>query len=163
MFSDTGGREQKRLVLESMARAVWNNDCKLARVLLKVTTLATLHLQIVDGSVSCLDPPSFEELYREEKEHYHSQNISRATEALQGANILDTAKLKGKMRAARRQMTVFWPRRPFISLQGLRIRRPESAVEELVTDNAAVQSALVTAWRPVYSARPTNADSIAKL
>ena len=62
MFSDTGGREQKRLVLESMARAVWNNDCKLARVLLKVTTLAALHLQIVDGSVSCLDPPSFEEL-----------------------------------------------------------------------------------------------------
>ena len=130
MFSDTGGREQKRLVLESMARAIWNNDCKLARVLLKVTTLATLHLQIVDGSVSCLDPPSFEELYREEKEHYHSQNISKATEALQGANILDTAKLKGKMRAARRQMTVFWPRRPFISLQGLRVRKPGSITEE---------------------------------
>ena len=163
LFSDSGGREQKRLVLESMARAIWNNDVKLTRILLKVSSLAILHLQIIDGKVSCLDPPSFEELYREEKEYYHSQNIARATESLQGASILDTAKLKGKIRAARRQMTVFWPRRPFITLQGLRIRRPGQAVEQLVTDNAAVQSALVNAWRPVYTARATNADSTAKL
>ena len=60
-------------------------------------------------------------------------------------------------------MTLFGPRRPFITLQGLRIRRPGQAVEELVTDNAAVQSALVNAWRPVYTARATNADSTAKL
>ena len=60
-------------------------------------------------------------------------------------------------------MTLFWPRRPFIALQGLRVRRAGEAVEELITDNVAVQSALVDYWRPVYSAKVTNADSIAKL
>ena len=75
----------------------------MARVLLKVTKTATSDLQIIEGKVSCIDPPAFDEIYKVEKEYYHNQNILAATAALPGAGITEAAKLKGKIISARRQ------------------------------------------------------------
>ena len=70
-FADAGGRESRRLTLESLARAVWHNDSKLARKLLDTTVLAKQHTDIISGKIVVLDPPLFKEAYRIEREYYH--------------------------------------------------------------------------------------------
>ena len=67
-FFDSGGRENRRLTLESITRAVWNEDACLAQKLLNTTMLAREHIKVVDNRVIILDPPALEEAYRIERE-----------------------------------------------------------------------------------------------
>ena len=60
-FNDTGGRENPRLTLESLARAVWNGDTKLGRTLLDTTIIAKTLIDIVSNKIVVLDSPAFEE------------------------------------------------------------------------------------------------------
>ena len=77
-FNDSGGRENKRLTLESLARAVWHEDVGLARKLLDATMLARTYIEIVANRITVLDPPVFEEACMAEREYYHSQQIADA-------------------------------------------------------------------------------------
>ena len=67
-FHDTGGRENRRLTLESISRAIWNEDLVLARKLLATTALAKEHIQIQDNRVCIINPPVLEEAYKVERE-----------------------------------------------------------------------------------------------
>ena len=80
-----------------------------------------------------MDPPAFEEVYRVEKEFYHSQQISNAKSLLPRATITEAAKLKGKIAPARKQQTTFYGKTPFVNL-GLKTRRANSVIEDIVTD-----------------------------
>ena len=57
-FLDSGGRENRRLTLESISRAVWNEDVGLARKLLDTTKLAREHIKIAANRINILDPPA---------------------------------------------------------------------------------------------------------
>ena len=84
-FSDQGGRENRRLTLESLARAIWHNNLKLAQKLLNTTLLAKECIGIVLGKIVVLDPPAFEEMYRIEREFYpHETDIGCQSPSAQG-------------------------------------------------------------------------------
>ena len=91
--------------------------------------------------MTCKDPLAFEEIYRVEKECYQDQDIASAMAELPGASITEAAKLKGKIRSARRQQTLWWPRKPSIELHGLKMRRPDSIEEDLITEALQVRRA----------------------
>ena len=57
------------LTLESITRAVWNEDACLARKLLNTTKLAREHIDVIANRVIILDPPALEEAYRTEMEY----------------------------------------------------------------------------------------------
>ena len=121
------------------------------------------YIEIISGQVTCEDPIAFEEIYRSEKEYFQEKAIANATAELPGASITESAKLKSKIRSARRQQTLWWPRKPFIKLQGLRVRKPDTVEEILITENSEVQKSLVHCWKPVYAHKDTNDDLTAKL
>ncbi len=62
-FSDSNGSVCKRQVLESISRAVWRNDRKLAQKLLDVSSLAGYFIEIKEGKVVPLDPLAFEQVH----------------------------------------------------------------------------------------------------
>ena len=162
-FYDSGGRENRRLTLESISRAIWNEDLGLARKLLATTALAKEHIQIQDNRVCIINPPVLEEAYRVEREYYLGNRINEARSALPRASITEAAKLKGKISAARRQQTTFFAKKPFVNLVGLRIKRPGSIIEDIVTDPIPIQRGLISYWGPIYIAKPQNSAAIQKL
>ena len=96
-----------------------------------------------------MDPPAFEEVYRIEREFYHSKQISDAKSLLPRATITEAAKLKGKIASARRQQTTFYGKTLFVNLKGLKVRRANSVIEDIVTDAKPVQDGLIDYWRPL--------------
>ena len=104
--------------MESLSRAVWHNDVKLARKLLDTTTIAKEHIGIVLGKIVVLDPPSFEETYRVERLYYHTRQISDAKSQLPSANLAEAAKLQGKIASARRQQTFLLWKETFCESEG---------------------------------------------
>ena len=62
-FCDSGGRENRRLTLESLARAIWHCNIKLAKKPLDSIVIAKEYIDIVSGKIVVLDPPAFEEVY----------------------------------------------------------------------------------------------------
>ena len=97
-FLDSGGRENRRLTLESMSRAVWNEDLALARKLLSTTILAREHIRIQDSRVCIINPPALEEAYRV----YLDNRTLEDRAGFPKASVTEAAKLKGKISAARR-------------------------------------------------------------
>ena len=118
------------------------------------TTIAREHIDIVLGKIVDLNPPSFEEAYRVERQYYHSWQITDAKSQLPSAKLTEAAKLKGKIASARRQQTTFFGKKHFVNLKGLKIRRPNSIVEQIVTEPADIQDGLIDYWKPIYSAKP---------
>ena len=51
----------------------------------------------------------------------------------------------------------------FVNLKGLKIKKPNTIVEEIVTESAAVQKGLTDYWRPVYSAKTLGSTQLQKL
>ena len=149
--------------MESISRAIWNEDPVLARKLLATTALAKEHIQIQDNRVCIINPPVLEEAYRVEREYYLGNRINEARSALPRASITEAAKLKGKISAARRQQTTFFAKKPFVNLVGLRIKRPGSISEEIVTDPISIQRGLISYWGPIYIATPQNSAAMHKL
>ena len=82
---------------------------------------------------------------------------------LPSANLTDAAKLKGKIASARRQQTTYYGKKPFVNLKGLKIKQPNSIVEEIVTEPTAVQKWLTDYWRPIYSAKTPGSSQLQKL
>ena len=66
-FHRPDGEEQERAILETLARAVWRNDCKSAELLLRKTTAASQYVQVITGCVTLLDPASFSADIEKEK------------------------------------------------------------------------------------------------
>ena len=127
------------------------------------TVLAKQHINIISGKIVVLDPPSFEEAYRIEREFYHSNQIAEAKAKLPSATLTDSAKLKGKIASARRQQTTFFGKKPFVNLKGLKIKKPNSVIEEIVTESSAVQKGLTDYWRPIYSVKTAASSQLEKL
>ena len=89
--------------------------------------------------------------------------ISEAKALLPQASISVSAKLKGKIASARRQQTVFYGKKQFVNLSGLKIKRTNSLIEDIVTDPRAVQKGLIHYWKPIYSAKPQSEPDLHKL
>ena len=77
--------------------------------------------------------------------------------------MTETAKLKGRIASARRQQTSFYSKKPFVNLVGLKLKRPDSVIEDIVADPAPVQNGLVSYRGLIYSAKPQNSAAIMKI
>ena len=162
-FLDSGGRGNRRPTLESISRAVWNEDTCLAQKLPSTTMLAREHIRIQDNRVCIINPPALEEAYRVEREYYLGNRILEARAAYPNASVTEAAKLKGKVAAARRQQTSSFSKKPFVNLVGLKLKRPGSIIEEIVIDPIAIQRGLISYWGHIYIAKPQNSAAITKL
>ena len=65
---DSQGIESQRLVVASVARAVWRQDFRLASRLLKSSPLAPSLLGLSGKYVFLIDPPSFDQLFNETRQ-----------------------------------------------------------------------------------------------
>ena len=131
---------------------MWNEDACLAQKLLNTTKLAREHINVVDNRVIILDPPALEAAYRVEREYYHNNQILDAKAAFPNASGTETAKLKGKIASARRQQTSSFGTKPFVNVVGLKLKRPDSIIEDIVTELASVQNGLISYWGLICSA-----------
>ncbi len=66
-YTDANGNESFRLILESISRALWSNDTKLARTLIRSTSLASLFIHVDQGKVTPIYPEALEKAYSDEK------------------------------------------------------------------------------------------------
>ena len=72
-------------VLTTCARAVWTQDCKLAKLLLSKHKVAKAHLDCIDNKVSLKDPGKFATTISNAKSFLLGQRFkSEAAEALPG-------------------------------------------------------------------------------
>ena len=102
-------------------------------------------------------------MYRAERDFYHSKQISDAKSLLPKATVAGAAKLKGKIASARRQQTTLFGKKPFVNLKGLKIKRANSVIEDIVTDPKPVQKGLIDYWKPIYTAKPQRKPDLKKL
>ena len=79
----------------------------------------------------------------EQREFHHGQQISEAKAKLPAASLPDSAKLKGKIAAAERQQPIFFGKKPYVKLVGLKLKRPNSVIEYLVTEDSEMQSGFI--------------------
>ncbi len=56
LYLNPTGEENMRLVVDSISRAVWRQDRKLPKKLLKWSPTAALHIRFVFGKIRLVDP-----------------------------------------------------------------------------------------------------------
>ena len=154
------GLESKRLVLESLSRAIWNNDVRLANRLLRTSDLARQHLDTSQGVVRILNPPAFEVEYADEKRAYLEKSQSNLTQQLRSSTSLcERSKLKSRIQCAKRMASLWWKRAPRLLLRGLRVEGPSGESSVTVTPDG-IQAELINYWGPVYSVTEVECDSV---
>ncbi len=96
-----GGVVPRTSVLTSIARAVWNRDPELARVLILTPPLAQRHLHLVHGLPALVHPLEFADVFPHEK----TQELSAALTAVKIPNRLK----RPSRRAATRKLELWSP------------------------------------------------------
>ena len=83
-----------------------------------------------------------------------------AKAALPAASVIKSAKLKSKLASARRQQTTFVGKKCFVNLVGLKFKRPDSMIEDIVTDSAPFQKGLISHWGLICVAKPQDTAAL---
>ncbi len=120
----TGNKEfeSRRLVFESMTRAIWFNDVRLATRLINATKIAPQYLRIDSKSVSAIDPLSFEQADISEKREFYRREECQLRDLLRmSESINEKPQLQSRLKASRRLQSVWWPAGRKIHLYGLRV------------------------------------------
>ena len=91
------------------------------------------------------------------------QQIFDAKADLPPASVTESAKLKSRIVTARRQQTTFFGKMPFVNLVGLKFKRPDSIIEDIVIDSAPIQKGLISYWGLIYFAKPQNTAALMKV
>jgi len=155
---DSQGVESQRLVISSVARAVWRQDYKLANRLINSSPLALSLLGVSGSSVFLLDPPSFDNLFNETRHAQKQEHLQTLqSERLAATSINAKKQIKSRIQGVRRMLALFWPSRKNLKLSGIRL-----ASGETFQSPQDVQTALKDYWTPVYSDKPFDADAANK-
>ena len=160
-FSDMRGSDSVRLILESVSRALWKNDHKLARTLLNSTSLASSFIKIELGRVVAVCPEELESAYTFEKQSHLKREIRTLhTLSAQAVAPNERKQLKSKIQAARRLQSVWWPRDRKLRLFGLRVQGPGGS--QVLSAPQVVQQTLASHWGPVYEWKSVDVDALNK-
>ena len=147
LFDDTPTPAANRLILASVSRAIWFNNVSLAKRILRFSSIGNELLAIVAGVVSCPQPMRFDELFNQYHKDHHGRSISGLQRDLSLAAAPNLQKqIKGRLRAARRMINIYWPRNKRLKLIG--IRGENGAI---LSQAADMQAALKAHWAPVYA------------
>ena len=155
-FSDSQGTESRRLVFESMARAIWSNDLRAAKKLISKTEVGRKNLKIENGRVLPIDFKSFEENFAWEKqEHFERERQNLNKSISQAKSINKKKQLKGRIQAARRKSATWWPKSSRLYLKGVRVQEP-GRPEFTLADPEAIQEKLTSHWGQVFQKHPVD-------
>ena len=133
-------------VLTSIARAVWNRDLELARVLILTQPLAQRHLHLVHGLPALAHPLEFADVFAHEK----TQELSAALSAAKPTSGLK----RPSRRAATKKLELWSPFggrfvvAGFLASDGTVVKDPPGMVE-----------LLRQAWAPVFARKPTDSNA----
>ena len=156
---DPDGNDSKRLVLNSISRAVWGQKDRLARQLLRSSELARRHLYIdTDLGVMLIDPVRFDAEFNEVRLNDRNATIGRLQGDL-GRVTSSNAKKKvvSQLQAQFRMRALHWPRNKTLKLAGLKC-----GAGSIASSPSAMQDKLKEHWAPIYSEQPINEDLAAK-
>ena len=157
-FGDQDDKEGRRMVMESMARAVWRNDVRLARRLLSSSELARSFISVSDGKVAPLSFCAFEQIYASEKMSYLERVRSKLSLQVASAPLCRKKQLKSQIQAARRQQSIWFRSSRRLVLFGIRVSSSSEA-SEIISDPDGVQAALQEHWQPVYGTTGVDQDA----
>ena len=150
--------EARAMTLRSIARAVWYQDWKTAKLLANDTTAGATHLQITLDKISIANDESFAQ--EVDTTHLAIANRRRQDAAARsGSAYLDQNRQLGdkwrqKSRRAAQRGELWKPFAKRLILAGVRVA--EGASFHIVTDPMAMHSAIQTHWSRVFSAKDVN-------
>jgi len=163
LYHRPDGSDNVRLVIDSISRAIWKQDVRLAKKLLDNSALARNYLCLSGARVSVVDPICFEQYFLEIRASQQQAAVLRLQRQIgftQSKN--KKAQLKGRLQAARRMQGVFWPTSRTLRLAGVTVSGADG-IEARVADNDGIQKALREYWGPVYEHRDMDVDAANKL
>jgi len=170
---DPSGEESQRLVVDSIGRAVWRQDLKLARRVFNGSSLARGHIVIEGNNVSLVNPEAFDVLYNQVRFTQKSQALQRLSSLIsRGGSINQVKRYKAQAQAFKRMRALHWPNSKRLKLAGIKIADSDTpkdpAVNEFINgrvsmDPSMIQDALSRYWSKVYSSKPIDMDAAIKI
>ena len=162
LFRDPGNSECVRMVVDSISRAIWRQDVKLAWKVICSSSIGSQFLEICDKQVRCRDFVAFDDLYNKTKMEEHARlNFSLRNNLNNTSGANSRKRIKSKLQASRRQQALFWPSGKILRLSGLKVE--VNGEETLVTHPSEVQEALRNSWGPVYAKKECDTDAAHKM
>ena len=145
--------------ISSIARAIWANNVKLAKVILERSAFARKHIFIHDDTVQIIDPNAFE---AEVSEFRHKFLAASAAELEASAkhprtNAKKRRKLLSEIAANHRLAKLWLKQQKRLVLHGLRIPATDGSITT-VTDGSDVTRGLASAWKPIFDTKPIPID-----
>ena len=163
LFCHPSGNENVRIIVDSISRVLWRQNHKLAKTLISRSPMAAQFLQVNGRQVVNLDPLGFEEFFVATRSSQQAAAIQRLQKSIAQTKSVNVQKqLKGRLSAARRMQSIFWPHNGRLKLAGLRIPNIEGE-PSVLADPAAIQGALKDYWAPVYAHKEIDMDAAVKL
>ena len=109
---DAYGTEIARLVLSSIAKAVWKDDLKLAKTLIHTSPLARDHIYIQDGRICFVDHAAYDSQYNAARLELKNQTIQKLQKVAEVASSANSKKkATTKIKAQKRLRQLHWPKK----------------------------------------------------
>ena len=160
---ETNSLEAQRLAFSSISRAIWFNNVCLAKKLLLRSELAKLHMQILNGRVSIINPAFFDVAFNECHAQYlsgHLKDLRKQSASSTSANI--KKQIKSRVQCFQRLQSVYWPTGKRMFVTGVVISTADGS-SSLASSPTSIQAGLKEYWEPVYSAKRCDEDKAKKL
>ena len=157
------GRENLRIIVDSISRVIWRQNFRLARTLIERSTFAAQFLQVRGSQVICINPTGFEEFFCATRSAQQAQVIAQLEKKMTVTVSTNYRKqLKGRLSAARRKQSIFWSTNRTLKLSGIRV---SNAIGDatILNDPTSVQDALRDYWAPVYAHHEIDREAALKL
>ena len=156
-----------RLLVDSINRSIWGNNVFLAEKLIKHSDVAKDLLFIsqepTGRKVNCRDYEAFDFLFCQVRSEQQRATASELEMLISGtANFSKRKQLKGRLKAVRSSLPVFFKTKRLLKLNGITIE--DGADGQInVTCPSTLQSSLSSFWGEVYSLREGDHEQAAKL
>ena len=164
LFLLPDGSDNMRLVTDSISRAIWRQDISLAKMLIARSVFAASILGINSGgAIFNRDPERFDFIFTELRQERSAANLAalQKEQATTSSQIV-RSKLKGRIQAARRMSSMYFPRGKRLKLAGIRVINSEGA-DTTFTDPPLVQKSLQDYWGNVYAHKDIDTEAAEKL
>ena len=164
LFHLPDGSDNLRLVTDSISRAVWRQDSALARKLISSNVFAETILCIhPNGYISNRDPERFDSIFTELRQERSAANLALLQkEQTTTTSQITRSKLKGRIQAARRMSSMYFPKGKRLKLAGIRVVSSDG-VDTIISDPTIVHKSLQDYWGKVYAHKDIDVDAAAKL
>ena len=155
--------DARRVVIDSVSRAIWNQDLKLAKRLFENSMVAQELLHIEDRTMTLSNPLLCDDVYNSVKSEMHLRLDAKLEQHTSTATSSTSRKqFKSRLQASRRQGMLYWPTNKKLQLRGLIVKQ-EDGSQVIEVSPSVMQNALVNFGGPVYSRKAINVDEASKV